>query len=139
MQVEKGAYMGLATFPGHENVRFVMAAKKSANYGPLTSEGSWLLLDKEAYAVISLARVPASFELRVTNEDMSSVEAGTWTAVDTAVARIAAGVDHKTSVTILGLGKTELLFEVGEKSHRLSLVVRPTTDGMLQADFERSW
>ena len=123
---------------GNENVRWFMAAKKSAEHGPLTYDGSWLLLDQDAYASITLEQSPALLELRVTGQGTSRLKGTIWRSADADIARINIDASDKTLVSILDVGKTNLILAVGNETYRLSLVAYATADGMVQVQIERA-
>jgi len=119
-------------------VRWFMAAKKSAEHGPLTYDGSWLLLDQDAYASITLEQSPALLELRVTGQGTSRLKGTIWRSADADIARINIDASDKTLVSILDVGKTNLILAVGNETYRLSLVAYATADGMVQVQIERA-
>lgn len=136
-KVQKGGYLQFSTSKDNENIRTFMAAKTSVQYGPLTYDGSWLLLDEGAYAIINFEQPPALLELRVTDQAKSPFKGTIWTVADTNVASIANHAFDKTSVNILDFGKTDLSLVVGNDTHKLSVAVC-AVDGSFQVQIEKS-
>ncbi len=136
-KVQEGGYLHFSTSRGYENIRTFMAARTSVQYGRLTYDGSWLLLDEGAYAIINFERPPGLLELRVTDQAKSPFKGTIWTVVDTNVASIVHHAFDKTSISVLDLGKTDLSLVVGNDTHKLSVAVC-AVDRSFQVQIEKS-